>query len=110
MLDMLSDTAVIFIDDTLSWTGLHRAAWRGDAGQVELQAVADLARVNQKSSIMGVTPLHVAVMRRHVAAARTLLLFGADVNAKDVAGVKPLAYAAGAANVPMVRLLEENGA
>ena len=64
-----------------AYTGLHAAAAKGDAAEIERLARAgaaiDARDVNKR------TPLHVAIFMHHADAARALLKHGADPNALD---------------------------
>lgn len=52
----------------------------------------------------GGTPLHYAVRSNNVAAIRTLVDLGADINADDIDGVTPLDYAMGRGHVPFLQM------
>src|SRR5690606_5473403 len=58
----------------------------------------------------GNTPLAIAIQHKQYEAAAFLLKSGADVNAKNKAGVTPTMLAAAAWDVPMLTLLKESGA
>jgi ankyrin repeat protein len=63
------------------YTGLHAAAAKGDAGEIEkLIAAGEKPNAQDANSR---TPLHVAVFFGHQAAARALLRLGANPNALD---------------------------
>ena len=49
-------------------------------------------------------------MRGHIPVVSALLKKGADINTQDNGKVSPLLYALGTHNIPLVKLLVENGA
>ena len=67
--------------DLKIYAGLHAAAANGDVAEIE-RLVAAGERINIQDSNSR-TPLHVAVYRKHHAAARALLRLGANPNALD---------------------------
>lgn len=71
--------------------------------------------VNGKDPETGFTPLHELVVwwgYRHRPKDLFLLLFskGADVNARDKKGIRPLGYAVGSQRADLAQLLKEHGA
>jgi len=90
-------------------TALHHAASRKNLAAVELLLQHGASVVVQESQ--GLTPLHEAVLRGHTSlesgaepTARLLLEHGADPMAKDELGRSPLALAAAAPSVALVKL------
>src|SRR6201999_4377120 len=67
--------------DLRIYAGLHAAAANGDVAEIE-QLIADGEKPNIQDSNSR-TPLHVAVFRKHHAAARALIRLGANPNALD---------------------------
>src|SRR4051812_32449115 len=62
-----------------SYTGLHAAAWRGDAAAVRRLALADSGVLDARDG-QGRTPLHVATFARQRATVRALGEAGANLN------------------------------
>ncbi|KAB0793743.1 hypothetical protein PPYR_13363 [Photinus pyralis] len=60
--------------------------------------------------VNGDTPLHLTVRLNDLNLTRLLLIAGADINAKNNAGIAPLHMAIYKSNVEMVKLLLEHGA
>jgi ankyrin repeat protein len=90
-----------------AYSGLHAAAARGGAGEIERLAKAGAAvdaRDNNRR-----TPLHVAIFRHHGEAARKLVALGADPNAFDAQRYDIVTIAAVANDVPMLKLALELG-
>lgn len=85
-----------------SYRGLHAAAAKGDAAEIERLMKAG-GPVDARDS-HGRTPLHVAVHRHHADAARTLVRLGADPNAFDAQRYDIVTIAAGADDVPMLKV------
>uniref|UniRef100_UPI003D81C575 Designed ankyrin repeat proteins,Ferritin heavy chain, N-terminally processed n=1 Tax=Homo sapiens TaxID=9606 RepID=UPI003D81C575 len=81
------------------------------AGQDDEVAVlmARGAEVNAADDV-GVTPLHLAAQRGHLAIVSVLLAFGASVNAADLWGQTPLHLAATAGHLEIVEVLLRSGA
>ena len=90
-----------------AYRGLHAAAARGDAGEIENLVRAGTtidARDNH-----GRTPLHVAAFMRKQDAARTLLRLGANPNALESQQYDIVTIAAVADDVPMLRIALDGG-
>jgi ankyrin repeat protein len=87
---------------------LHAAAARGDVAEIE-RLVAAGERVNIQDSNSR-TPLHVAVYRKHHAAARALLKLGANPNALDAQRYDILTIAAASNDIEMLNIALEGGA
>jgi ankyrin repeat protein len=68
-------------DEARAYTGLHAAAWRGDAAAVRALVAAG-APVDARDG-RGRTPLHVATHARHGEVIRALVAGGADLSALD---------------------------
>jgi uncharacterized protein len=66
--------------DTAAYTGLHAAAWRGDAAQVA--ALASPAALRARDA-HGRTPLHVATFARRRGAIEALVKAGAELGALE---------------------------
>ena len=66
-------------------TELHDAVRRGDLGSVKalLEEYPDLANSRSETDARGTYPLHVAAEFDQASAARTLVVFGADVSLLD---------------------------
>ncbi|KAH9092142.1 hypothetical protein LEN26_018701 [Aphanomyces euteiches] len=81
----------------IALTPLHDAAAKGDVNEMERLLSHERIDVDvlgeQSNGIFHRTPLHWAAVRGQVAAARLLLQNGADIEAKDVLGRTPLAWA-----------------
>jgi uncharacterized protein len=90
-----------------AFRGLHAAAARGDAGEIERLLRAG-ATIDARDS-RGRTPLHVAVFMRKQDAARTLLRLGADPNALESQQYDIVTIAAVADDVPMLRIALDGG-
>lgn len=82
------------------------AAWEGD-----VKTVANCIRQAPPSScdVNGLTPLHLAVERDHMAVAMFLLDHGADVHARADGGCMPLHLAARYASAATVEMLIDRG-
>ncbi|KAM0254556.1 hypothetical protein ACHAQJ_006662 [Trichoderma viride] len=82
------------------------AAWEGD-----VKIVANCIRQAPPNScdVHGLTPLHLAVERDHMAVAMFLLDHGADVNARADGGCMPLHLAARYASAATVEMLIDRG-
>jgi hypothetical protein len=85
------------------YTGLHAAAVRGDAAELEKLAAAG-AKLEERDG-SGRTPLHVAVYFKHRDAVRALLRLGADPNAFEHQRYDPVTIAAVADDVETLRIL-----
>lgn len=96
-------------DKSLLWPELLRASFEGRADAVSalLKAGAD---VRQTSVYGRKTALHEAAMCNHADVARILLAHGADPNASDCNGNRPLHIAALNGSVAAAKVLLENGA
>jgi uncharacterized protein len=94
--------------DLRIYAGLHAAAARGDVAEIE-RLVAAGERINIQDSNSR-TPLHVAVYRKHHAAARALLRLGANANALDAQRYDILTIAAVHNDIEMLNIALEGGA
>jgi uncharacterized protein len=94
--------------DVENYTGLHRAALRGDAAEVA-RLLALGADPNARDG-NGRTPLHVAVFGSHAEAARALVQGGAHPNALDAQRYDIVTIAAVKDDVRMVQLALALGA
>jgi uncharacterized protein len=90
-----------------AYRGLHAAAARGDASEIE-RLVRAGTTIDARDS-HGRTPLHVAVFMRKQDATRTLLRLGADPNALESQQYDIVTIAAVADDVPMLRIALDGG-
>jgi hypothetical protein len=91
-----------------TYTGLHAAAWSGDAARVAQRAAQGLPLDARDGR--GRTPLHVATHARHHDAIRALVAAGADLDALDDDRYDAVTIAAVADDEPTLALLLELGA
>lgn len=91
-----------------AYTGLHAAAWSGDAGAVA-QRVAQGLPLDARDG-RGRSPLHVATYGRHHDAIRALVAAGADLDALDDDRYDAVTIAAVVDDEPTLALLLELGA
>ena len=70
------------------YTHLHRVVREGDINKV--QELLSSANVNEKTSITGMTPLHIAAAYGHEEVAELLLEKQVDKEALDILGRTPL--------------------
>jgi len=77
---------------SVNFNELHAAAWNNDSTKITELARSGMS-VNSASD-SGITPLHSAVMKGSVEAARTLISLGANLEARDQYGRTPLFVAA----------------
>lgn len=94
--------------DLRIYAGLHAAAANGDVAEIE-RLVADGERIDLQDSNSR-TPLHVAVYRKHHAAARTLIRLGANPNAFDLQRYDVLTIAAVHNDLEMLKIALNGGA
>jgi ankyrin repeat protein len=95
-------------DEIAVYAGLHEAAAKGDAAEIER-----LVKDGEKPTIQDSksrTPLHVAVYLRQREAARTLLRLGANANALDIDRYDAVTIAAVADDLDMLKTLLDGGA
>jgi uncharacterized protein len=90
------------------YAGLHAAAAKGDA--VEIERLIAAGEKPETQDARNRTPLHVAAHLRHHAAARTLLRLGANPNALDAQRYDIVTIAAVNNDVAMLKLALEGGA
>ena len=95
-------------DELASYTGLHRAAARGDSDGIR-QLLAGRADPDARDA-RGRTPLHVAAFAGQAEAMRTLVTGGADANALDAQRYDVVTIAAVRGDVPTLRLALALGA
>ena len=88
---------------------IHDAAKAGDINAVK-QHLADGVEVNAKDSLHGETPLHSAAAFGRKEIAELLIAKGADVNAVDDDGFKPLDAAIDVGLPEIADLLRKHGA
>lgn len=88
---------------------LFRAADTGDSDEIN-RLIRKGVKVNTKSLLDGLTPLHIAARHGGVETARILMENGADVNAVEKASETPLHWAAERGHEKTVSLLLEKGA
>jgi uncharacterized protein len=89
------------------YAGLHDAAARGDAAEIE-QLVAEGEKPNIQDANSR-TPLHVAAFLRHHAAAQALLRLGANANALDAEHYDIIAIAAVNNDLDMLNIALASG-
>lgn len=94
--------------DLRIYAGLHAAAANGDVAEIE-RLIADGERPNIQDSNSR-TPLHVAVYRKHHAAARALLRLGANPNALDGQRYDIVTIAAVQNDIELLTIALEGGA
>src|SRR5262245_12071998 len=106
---MLPATAQIppIAAEIAAYRGLHGAAARGDAGEIE-RLVRAGTKIDARDS-GGRTPLHVAVFMGKQDAARSLLRLGADPNFLESQQYDIVTIAAVAENVAMLQLALDGG-
>ena len=90
-----------------AYRGLHAAAAKGDAAEIERLVKAGAA-VDARDGYQR-TPLHVAVYMHQPAAARALLRLGADPNALEAQKYDIVTIAAVADDVPMLKIALDGG-
>ena len=90
------------------YAGLHEAAAKGDAAEVE-RLIKEGERPNLQDS-RSRTPLHVAAYLKRHAAARALLRLGANPNALEIDRYDIVTIAAVANDLEMLKLALEGGA
>jgi ankyrin repeat protein len=89
--------------------GLHAAAWRGDAAQIDRVAAATPAALRERDG-HGRTALHVATFARQRAAIEALVRAGADLGALDDDRYDAVTIAAVADDEQTLRTLLAQGA
>jgi ankyrin repeat protein len=95
-------------NDLRVYAGLHAAAAKGDATEIErLVAAGERPSVQDGNSR---TPLHVAAFLGHQEAARALLRLGANANALDAQKYDIVTILAVRNDVPMLKIALEGGA
>jgi len=90
------------------YAGLHEAAAKGDAAEIE-----KLIKEGEKPNIQDSrsrTPLHIAVYMKQHAAARALLALGGNPNALDIDKYDIVTIAAVANDIEMLKIALEGGA
>ena len=92
-----------------SYTGLHAAAAKGDAAEIE-KLIAAGAKPDGALDSNKRTPLHVAAYMKQHAAARALLRLGANPNALEIERYDIVTIAAVANDIEMLKLALEGGA
>jgi ankyrin repeat protein len=94
--------------DLRVYAGLHAAAANGDVAEIErLIGAGERPNIQDSNSR---TPLHVAVYRKHHAAARALIRLGADTNAFDAQSYDVVTIAAVQNDIEMLKIVLEGGA
>lgn len=95
-------------DEIARYTGLHEAAAKGDIMGI---AVAGMAKADLEARDgNGRTPLHVAAFQKQYAAARALLMAGANANALEKQKYDIVTIAAVANDADMLKLVLAAGA
>ena len=95
-------------DEIRVYAGLHEAAAKGDAAEIE-KLVKEGERINIQDS-RSRTPLHVAVYMKKHDAARLLLKLGANANALEIDRYDIVTMAAVANDLEMLKLALDGGA
>ena len=90
-----------------AYRGLHAAAAKGDAAEIERLVKAGAA-IDVRDG-HGRTPLHVAAFMRKYDAARALMRLGADANALEAQNYDIVTIASVADDVPMLKVALEGG-
>jgi len=90
-----------------AYHGLHAAAAKGDASEIERLVKAG-ARIDARDS-RARTPLHVATYMQYPDAARALMRLGADPNALESQQYDIVTIAAVANDVPMLKVVLDGG-
>jgi ankyrin repeat protein len=98
---LVAAPAMVKESDILIW-----ASYRGDTNILAMLAPG-AADVNRKHTNLGITPLHVA---RNAVTAEFLVLFGADIEAREDFRQTPLMYAAKNGNMGVAKYLLAKGA
>jgi ankyrin repeat protein len=93
--------------EVATYSGLHAAAAKGDAGEIRRLA-ADGADLNARDGHRR-TPLMVAAHRRHMQAAKALIDVNADLNLLDAQAYDVITIAAVIDDVDMVKLAIASG-
>ena len=93
--------------EVAGYTGLHAAAWAGDAGEIRRLAAGGAAIDGTDGA--GRTPLHVAAFASHDLAVAALVELGADPNRLENGKYDILTIAAVADDAEMVRLAASLG-
>lgn len=93
--------------DIAAYRGLHAAAAKGDAAEIEKLVKAGAALEARDGG--GRTPLHVAVHLKQADATRALIRLGADANALDAQAYDIVTIASVADDVAMLRLSLDGG-
>jgi len=94
-----------------NWTALHYAAQHSNDGECVRLLLDHGADISATTATGGCTSLHLAVQLRNIYTAETLLEYGADPDAVDDRGWRPLHYAAiCAGKEAFIRLLHRHGA
>jgi len=89
---------------------IHDAAFEGKLEKVKEILKKDPKAVNAKTEDSGLTPLYLAIYKKHEKVANYLIQNGADVKTKDEFGTTPLHVAAEAGLLSTTKLLLEKGA
>lgn len=97
-----------YADDGFTPLGLASFFCRGPVARLLIERGADVNAASNNTQ--RVAPLHSAVSRRQTTIAEALLAHGANVNARQQAGVTPLHQAAHNGHAEMVKLLLAHGA
>ena len=95
--------------EAAAYTGLHAAAWHGDAATIERLGATSRDALEARDRY-GRTPLHVATFARQRAALRALLDAGADPGALEADRYDAVTIAAVADDEPTLAVLLAHGA
>ncbi|MBI1215659.1 MAG: hypothetical protein GC185_07565 [Alphaproteobacteria bacterium] len=107
---VLFERMSVFASDNNGDSCLHIAAARPDTEVAEYLLTTEAAMLVNSVNLLGRTPLHLAVLKKHEKLACDMIAAGGNVNQPDNKGFTPLHEAAEANDLPMMRALIRHGA